>query len=319
MYSPQNLVSDRTPLVSLLRILLNVLLGFIIVGPLLGLAVASAFYDGDLLADVQHLTGQEGFTEALLLMQGIVTLIGLIVFPLIYITQLERKPLNAFFPSQPQIVLILLAVALLGLAFPITISPLAEWNANLKFPEFLSGFERWATQEEERLGKLTAAITDFKSLGQMLFGLVVIALLPAIGEELVFRGMIQHELWRGTAKIHLAIWISAIIFSAIHMQFYGFLPRLLLGALFGYLYYWSGNLAVPIFAHFVNNAFGVVMMYLHNIEATSIDVESVDAAPLQLVVPALLVTIGLLYYIWKYFQDNPPRPFESSNLQEPLA
>ena len=98
---------------------------------------------------------------------------------------------------------------------------------NIKFPEFMSGFEQWAIQEEERLAKLTAAITDFKSTGELLLGIFVIALLPAIGEELVFRGMIQRELWRGTLNIHLAIWISAAIFSAIHMQFYGFIPRLL--------------------------------------------------------------------------------------------
>ena len=76
-------------------------------------------------------------------------------------------------------------------------------------------------------------MTDFNSTRSAL-GLLVIALLPAIGEELVFRGILQRELWRGTLNIHVAIWVSAAIFSAIHMQFYGFVPRLLLGALFGY-------------------------------------------------------------------------------------
>ena len=96
--------------------------------------------------------------------------------------------------------------------------------------------------------------------------------------------MFQNEFFRGNGNIHFAIWLSAIIFSAIHFQFYGFIPRLLLGALFGYLYYWSGNLLIPMFAHFVNNAFGVIMIYLHRHEITDLNVEDNTAAPLQYVI-----------------------------------
>ena len=148
-------------------------------------------------------------------------------------------------------------VAGIGLIFPVAMSPLSEWNANLSFPDFMSGFERWAKEEEDRLAKITSLITAIDSVPELLLGILVIALLPAIGEELVFRGMIQQELWRGSRNIHLAIWTSAFIFSAIHVQFFGFIPRLLLGALFGYLYYWSGNLLIPMFSHFFNNAFAV--------------------------------------------------------------
>ena len=185
----------------------------------------------------------------------------------------------------------------------------------------MSGFENWAIQEEERLAKLTEAITDFKSVGEMLIGILVIALLPAIGEELVFRGMIQRELWRGTRNIHLAIWVSATIFSAIHMQFYGFIPRLLLGALFGYLYYWSGNLLIPMFSHFFNNAFAVVLVYLNHMKITDINMEGGEAAPLHYVTTGLIVTIGLLYYIWKHYREFPSMPEEpnnSFNNQDPL-
>jgi uncharacterized protein len=292
------------------------------VGPILGLAVSSAFYEGDLLKDLQNATGQPGFIQAVLLMQGIVTLVGLIFFPIIHITRLEHKSLIAFFPTQPQILLVLLVVAGIGLTFPVSISPLAEWNLNLKFPEFMRGFENWAIQEEDRLAKLTEAITDFKSPGEMLIGILVIALLPAIGEELVFRGMLQRELWRGTRNIHFAIWFSAALFSAIHIQFYGFLPRLLLGALFGYLYYWSGNLLIPMFSHFFNNAFAVVMVYLNHMEITEINIEDGEAAPLQYVTAALIVTIGLLYYVRKHYREFPSTPEgqnDSFNHQGPLV
>ena len=143
-------------------------------------------------------------------------------------------------------------------------------------------------------------------------GLIVIALLPAIGEELVFRGMFQNEFFRGTRNIHLSIWVSAIIFSAIHFQFYGFVPRLLLGALFGYLYYWSGTLLIPMFAHFFNNAFGVIMIYLHRHEITDLNVEDNTAAPLQYVILNALLTVGLLYYIWRHYRQLPTQTSDPS-------
>jgi len=303
MITPSNLVSDKSPFRSLLHITVNVILGFVILGPLIGLAVSSAFYDGDLLQDLQSSTMKPGFAMAMLIMQGVVTFVGLIFLPLIHVTQLEHKKLKPFFPDQQNIVTLILVVACIAVTFPISISPLAEWNLNLKFPEFLSKFEEWALNEEERLAKLTEAITDFKSVPDMLLGMVIIGLLPAIGEELVFRGMIQNELWRGTNNPHLAIWISAAIFSAIHIQFYGFVPRLLLGAMFGYLYYWSGSLLIPILSHFFNNAFAVLMVYLNQIEVVTIDIESGESAPWSIVSIGLIITVGLLYYLWKHYDE----------------
>jgi membrane protease YdiL (CAAX protease family) len=178
---------------------------------------------------------------------------------------------------------------------------------NMKFPEFLKSFEEWAIANEEELAKLTAQATNFSSLNEMLVVLFVIGFLAAIGEELVFRGMIQRELWRGTLNIHLSIWLTAAIFSAIHLQFYGFIPRLLLGALFGYLYYWSGNLLIPILAHFINNSLIVVMVYLSNVNITTIDMENGEAPPLSFVIVCAIITLALLYYIWKHYrQVHPP-------------
>lgn len=305
MFTPRNLVSDRPPFQSLLRITLNIVLGFIIVGPIVGLALASSIYQGDLLNDIQNVNIGPGFIEAMFLMQGIVTFVGLILFPIIHITQLEHKSLRPFFPTQSNTLLMLVVVAAIGFAFPISISPLAEWNINLKFPEFMKEFEDWAMQEEERLAKLTDALTDFKSIGDLMIGILVIALLPAIGEELVFRGMLQRELWRSTQNVHLAIWVSSAIFSAIHMQFYGFIPRLLLGALFGYLYYWSGNLLIPMFSHFFNNAFAVVMVYMNHLKLIDINIENGEAAPPIYVITGLVATVGLLYFTWKYYRDLP--------------
>lgn len=307
----KNLVSDKHPLGSILLILLNVFFGFVIVGPMLGLGAASLFYEGDLLNDIQNPESHPGVIGALLVTQSIATLIGLILFPAIQLVAIEHKRLAPFFPSQRNTLIILFLVMLLGITFMVSISPLVEWNINLKFPSFLKDFETWAREQEDRTAKLTAAMTNLNSIGDLFIGLFVIALLPAIGEELVFRGLFQNEFFRGTSNIHLAIWISAFIFSAIHIQFYGFVPRLLLGALFGYLYYWSGNLLIPMFAHFFNNAFGVTMIYLNHQKITDINVEDNTAFPLQYVIINSALTVGLLYYIWKHYQGLPKHTSDS--------
>ena len=303
MFVP-NLVSDRKPLISLLIILLNVFLGFVVVGPVLGLGIASLFYEGNLLNDIQSPDNRPGIVFALLVTQSIATFVGLILFPAIHLVAVEHKRIPPFFPPQRKMTLVLFLIMALGLTFMIAISPLVEWNMNLKFPEFLKGFESWAREAEDKTAQLTKLMTSFDSGTDLLIGIFVIALLPAIGEELVFRGMFQNEFYRGTGNIHLAIWASAIIFSAIHFQFYGFVPRLLLGALFGYLYYWSGNLLVPMFAHFFNNAFGVIMIYLHRHELTDLNVEDNTAAPPQYVILNIVLTVGILYFIWRHYQQE---------------
>jgi membrane protease YdiL (CAAX protease family) len=291
----------------MLRIVLMVTLGFVIVGPLLGLQLAMAFYEGDLMKDIGNVSGTPQLATAILIMQATATLVGLIILPLIQITRLEGKQLQSFFPNQEKLGLMLLIVAGIGLIFPIAMSPLSEWNANLSFPDFMSGFERWAKEEEERLAKITSLITEIDSVPELIVGIFVIGLLPAIGEELVFRGMIQQELWRGSRNIHLAIWTSAFIFSAIHVQFFGFVPRLLLGALFGYLYYWSGNLLIPMFSHFFNNTFAVVMLYLYHTGSITLNVEEEESAPIKYVIPCVILSITLLYYTRQHYlktKDN---------------
>jgi hypothetical protein len=299
----RNLVSDRNPLASLLFILLNVFFGFVLVGPALGLGIGSLFYEGNLLNDAQNPKDHPGISGPLLIAQSIAMLVGLIIFPAIHLLAIERKSISLLFPKQQRTAWVLIILMALGVTFTVSISPLIEWNINMKFPEFLAGFERWARDAEDRATQMTEVMTTFGSLNDLLIGIFVIAFLPAIGEELVFRGMFQNELYRGTRNIHVAIWFSALIFSTIHFQFYGFIPRLLLGALFGYLYAWSGNLLIPMFAHFFNNAFGVIMIYMYRQKITDLNVEDNTAAPLQYVLLNAALTVGLLYYIWKHYRD----------------
>ncbi len=304
MFSQGMAISDRAPMQSLLRICITIFSGFALVGPSLGMLIASIFYEGSLLSDMATDTMEESMVVPLLIMQALATFIGLIVFPIIHITLLEHKPLSGLFNQTSGLRDAVPMVALLALAFAVAISPTIEWNANAQFPEFLRGFEQWARQKEGQLTRFTELLTGFDTVGGLIVGLVVIAILPAIGEELAFRGMIQKELWRGTGNIHIAVWVSAFIFSAIHMQFFGFVPRLLLGALFGYLYYWSGNLIVPIVAHFVNNAFGVILIYLANTNVISPEWKEAESAPWSWVVIGAVIAVLLLVQLKRLYMTT---------------
>jgi len=160
-----------------------------------------------------------------------------------------------------------LAVAVMLCALP-AINLLVDLNSRMVLPESLHGLEQWMKGFEEAAAQLMEKFLQTDSVWGMLVNVGLIALLPAISEELTFRGTLQQLLhgdaWQeGTAKwkVHAAIWGAAIIFSAIHFQFYGFVPRMIMGAMFGYAFVWSGSLWVPIIMHFTNNFMVVVLTY----------------------------------------------------------
>ncbi len=294
-------VSDRHPLVSLLFIIIMVGTGFLLIGPAIGLGVASLFYEGE---DLLHaLTSNPDYSLYIPLMitQGIASFVGLILFPLLHIRFLEQKPLQPFFALQEPWFALIPLIVIIGIGFQVALTPVIEWNMNFEFPEFMKNFAAWAREREDALMELTKVLTNFQSQRDLIIGFFVIAVIPGIGEELVFRGLIQNELKRSTGNAHVAIWVAAFLFSAIHMQFFGFLPRVLLGALFGYLYHWSGNLLIPMFAHFFHNGFTLIMLYLYQQGVTELDMDSEEAAPWPWVVTGLVTTFVLLLYFRKLY------------------
>ncbi|MEX2233473.1 MAG: CPBP family intramembrane glutamic endopeptidase [Cyclobacteriaceae bacterium] len=298
---------ERHPVINLIVILLMVGLGFIIVGPTLGFFAALPFYEGggmeELYGALQSRSQNPQIKIPFYIIQGFATFVGLIVAPAIFLRN-ERRSLGDLFSRRGVEWIPVVVTAIAVVIFMAVNSVFIEWNAELDFPGFASKFENWAREYEDSAAELTRFITTFDSAGELVFALIIIAILPAIGEEIVFRGLIQNELYRGTKNIHVSIWFAAFLFSAIHFQFFGFIPRLLLGALFGYLYYWSGNLMLAIVAHFVNNAVSVVALYLYQQGKFTFDVESQESAPANVVIMSALLTAGLLYYFYKYYQDR---------------
>jgi membrane protease YdiL (CAAX protease family) len=144
------------------------------------------------------------------------------------------------------------------------------FNQQMSLPAFLEPLEQWMKTAEANAAHLTEQFLSVTTFDGLIINILLMALLPAVAEELTFRGVLQRLIQTQTneainregKRVHLAIWCTAILFSAIHMQFYGFLPRMLMGALFGYALVWTGSLWIPILMHFTNNAMAVILYFL---------------------------------------------------------
>ena len=160
------------------------------------------------------------------------------------------------------------AIFLMLMALP-AINLVGYFNQQMSLPAFLEPLEQWMKTAEANAAHLTEQFLSVTTFGGLIINILLMALLPAVAEELTFRGVLQNlfevkdeTLKKKGNRVHIAIWCSAILFSAIHMQFYGFLPRMLMGALFGYALVWTGSLWIPILMHFTNNAMAVILYFL---------------------------------------------------------
>lgn len=151
-------------------------------------------------------------------------------------------------------------IPLLILFYPLVVISY-EINNAIVFPENLKHIESLLHDKEQQAKWLTDILLKADSTAILLINLLMVGVLPAIFEEYIFRGCLQKSLYQSTQNIFLSITISAFLFSAIHFQFYGFLPRFLLGALLGWVYFVTGNIAYPVILHLINNASQVLLVF----------------------------------------------------------
>ncbi|RMG87261.1 MAG: CPBP family intramembrane metalloprotease [Bacteroidetes bacterium] len=191
-------------------------------------------------------------------------------------------------PPAPR-TLLLAALLILG-AFPLT--QFIFWlNRQMPLPYLL---EQWETTSETAIRGLIV----MESVPEFLFSLFVMALLPALGEELLFRGVLQKILTRVFASHHLAIWGTAIAFSAFHFQFMGFLPRLFLGLILGYLLWWTKNLWVPVFAHLIYNGVQVAAAWAFADKINEIGAPPDEPPALGIIAFSLIFVAASARLIW---------------------
>ena len=307
-------VSSRLhPVVNLLLLVLLLLLAFCVAGFLM--AVLSNLFFGVGLLEIGNVTKEpsahpQGWAVSML-SQGVLLFVGF-GGAAMALARLTGYSLPDYFAPRRPVPLewLLGAAGLIILSVPF-MSGLIEWNVGAHFPGFLKGWEASAREMEDRAQDLTRYLTQFSTPTRFVVGLLVIAVVPAISEELVFRGVVQRNLVQWTGSRHAGIWLAAATFSAIHFQFFGFVPRFVLGLVLGYLYEWSGNILVPMAAHFTQNAFQIILLYAQQrgaLKGAGFDPESTEALPWWWQVLSLLLTVAVLWQLYQRTKELRPDP-----------
>jgi membrane protease YdiL (CAAX protease family) len=206
-----------------------------------------------------------------------------------YFTKYDFNILNGSvqkFNAQSAIIAVLILLAI----YPI-VAFSSEVNQSIALPTVLKTME-------DQTNRIVKLLLWDKSVLAFIANITIIGILPAIGEELLFRGCIQSLLGKWLRKPELAIWVTAILFSAMHFQFEGFLPRMILGVALGYLFFWSGNILYPIFAHLFNNAMQVIIYHFYSDKLGDID----QLAASKISLPALLISVLILFLSVRWFK-----------------
>jgi len=223
------IISERSPASSLFRIfILVVLCGWMFVGQTVGVLVGSLMYAGDFMKAMTDPVNHPDIGTAILFSQGIGSMVGLIFIPWFYLKASEHKDIRGLFRSEPQWPTLLIAMLIGIMAMATAISPIAEWNNNIQFPEWLSGFGQWAKNTEKLAADIIKSITSNLTPGGFILTFFVVAVIPGIGEELVFRGLIQNEFVRAFKKPSSRYLDNLDYFQRHSFTVFGFVPRILM-------------------------------------------------------------------------------------------
>ena len=235
----------------------------------------------------------------------------LFIFPPIALYLFTRKrPMQQIGFTKPNSILIMfLGIVIMFASMPFN-SQLAVWNENMQLPAALSKLEEIIKAAEEQAQQLTEQMLNVNTFGGLLSNLIVIAFIAAVGEELTFRGVIQQFLTKVCKNAHVAIILSAAIFSAIHFQFYGFLPRFVLGIFLGYFFYMTKSLWTSILMHFANNALAVIAYYLNNISVIDVDVDTMGTTVWYITILSALASIALIVFSWRKMKTIEPHQID---------
>ncbi len=203
----------------------------------------------------------DGNLFAMLTMQDILAFIlpAVVAMAIIY-----RRPLHVMgLDRAPSWLAIAIVIVFYIISLP-AMNWLVEMNKAMSLPSWMAGIEQAMRTAEDSAAEVTRQMLNINSVGQLILCVLVVGVMAGLSEEMLFRGAMLRTMQDSRLGNHAVVWITAILFSAFHMQFYGFVPRMLLGVWLGYLFVWTGSLWVPIIAHTLNNSTVVLMSYLSN-------------------------------------------------------
>ncbi len=290
----------------ILALILLILLGTTLVGGLGFLSVSNIFgLNADDISNGLNTLDGSIPAMAVRILQGFFSL-GTFLVPALAFAQLNKGGTAQFFgfgkKLQPTVWLL---VFILMLALSPFIDGLVYFNMNLPYPEFLSGFVNNLIAQQEVLAQQMEYISASPTFYVLLVNLLVMAAIPAIGEEWLFRGVIQKLFKENNYGVHKSVWLTAFFFALLHQSVFYFLGLWILGALLGYLKEWSGNIWLPVFGHFVNNSLILIVSFYYPELMGDLDEITFEWLPF------ILSAVGsgaLLFGVYTFLKKVPRSP-----------
>jgi membrane protease YdiL (CAAX protease family) len=275
------------------------LLFFALLSILTSMAVSVLLFDVP-MTDLLSLSLSDDGINIARIMQ-IISQLGVFVIPPVSLALLVTEKPDAFlgFKKPDDKMILWIGIIVMFSLLPL-IHQLSAWNESIQLPSSFAAIEEWMLEKEKQAEEISLKFLEVSTFGGLMVNILMIGILPSVGEELVFRSILQPMFGKWLRNIHLGIIVSAILFSMMHMQFYGFLPRMGLGIVLGYFYFWSGSIFVPMLMHFVNNGSAVLVFYLaHNGFIHTNAEEFGSSSDTIVIVLSAFLSIGLLYSAYR--------------------
>ena len=301
-----------SPGVKILALVMVMILTFLVVLAF-GFALSIPFFGWDMLSNIASLTDySDPVTVCAVMYLQIVFLVGVFIADAFLFVFLNCDNLRGYLNFNKGVKRFSIFFGFLVLAVSL---PFINWlvmaNSEMHLPDSLSGVESWMRRSEESAQQLTEVFLSTGTWSGLLVNLLMIGGLAAIGEELIFRGILVKLFREWTGSIHLSVFIPAVLFSALHLQFYGFFGRLVLGIILGYLFVWSGSLWVPVLVHFLNNAMAVVLSFLDNRGIIKADLDTFGSSDNIIIIAGsfilMVFTMSIIYlHESGYFNKKTP-------------
>jgi len=250
--------------------------------------------------------------NSLKIMQMGSSVFGFLLPAIFFAKIVVRQPEPYLKTSHKFPLMLLLMVFLIMLVSTPLMEMLINLNQKMVFPQSLKGLERWMRNMEDTASQQTEILLKMKTKSSFVVNLLMIAILPAVSEEFIFRGCFQQIFTGWSKSIHWGIWISAALFSAIHFEFYGFLPRMLLGVFFGYFAAWSRSIWPAVLGHFLNNGTALVMSYLFQLKVLKTNPDDQQFFDWKSVAFSLLLTL-ILFLAYKKISQTSKSDTNSLN------
>jgi membrane protease YdiL (CAAX protease family) len=290
--------NTKSQLSPYLQFLTFIALTFLVIGVgyLIGAGIVIGLFGKKTLSDIAELNlNQPQVANGLWILQVVSTTIPIMVAAVLFAYFIVKDPaayLKNNFKFTWVLPIIIFFVMLIS-------SPLIEClstiNQKMQLPSFLAGVQQWMRKTEEQAAKVTAILLQMKTIPSFIFKFLLVGLFTAVVEEFMFRGCIQTIFTKWTKNAHAAVWITAALFSAFHMEFFGFLPRMMLGVLFGYFVLWSGSIWTAVWAHFINNGTAVIVSYLFQNKTIKINPDDQHIFNWASYLFSLIIVLFLLY------------------------